>query len=549
MRETPEVAVSRWLVGVAAIVLVIACSNTVNLLLARAVRRRREVGVRLALGAGRSRLVRLLLTESVLLAVMGGAAGLAVAWLTGTLVRGVLLPNVEWTSSPVDARVLGLSAAVALVVGITIGLAPALRASRSDLTASLMAGGRAGGAHGTRLRSALTVAQAALSIVLLVGAGLFVRSLWRVRTLDLGLQPDRVLVVSPRWPAISASDTAARRIARARRADLYVRALDGVRQVTAVEHASLAIGLPFQNSFTQFIRVPGWDSIPALKGGGPFINAVSDDFFETIGSRLVRGRSFTSADREGSEPVAVINETMATTLWPGGDPIGGCVYWAPTRDGLTVCSRVLGVVADARRSALHEDPSMQYFIPFGQERGFGGTVLLVRPRGDPATIVPVIRRELTGLDPSISYVDENLLERSLDSQVRPWRLGASMFGLMGALALVVAAIGLYSVMSYLVAQRTHEIGVRMALGARGGNIVALVLRSSLGMAALGVAIGTGFALWAGRFLEPLLFDTSPRDPVVIGGVGVTLLAVAFLSGLVPAMRARRVNPMEALRGD
>ena len=192
---------------------------------------------------------------------------------------------------------------------------------------------------------------------------------------------------------------------------------------------------------------------------------------------------------------------------------------------------------------------MQYFIPFGQERGFGGTVLLVRPRGDPATIVPVIRRELTGLDPSISYVDENLLERSLDSQVRPWRLGASMFGLMGALALVVAAIGLYSVMSYLVAQRTHEIGVRMALGARGGNIVALVLRSSLGMAALGVAIGTGFALWAGRFLEPLLFDTSPRDPVVIGGVGVTLLAVAFLAGLVPAMRARRVNPMEALRGD
>ncbi|MFI5311600.1 MAG: FtsX-like permease family protein, partial [Gemmatimonadales bacterium] len=497
----------------------------------------------------RARLIQLLLTESVMLAALGGTAGLAIAWVTAQMMRSALLPTIEWTSPPVDARVLAVSALIALSVGVVMGLVPALRASRPDLTASLKAGVREGGAHGTRLRAALTVTQAALSIVLLVGAGLFVRSLWRIHSLDLGIQPDRVLVVDPSWPRIGLLDTAAQRMARARRADVFLRALERVRRMPDVEHASLTVGLPFQNGFQQFLRVTGWDSIPHLKGGEPGVSAVASDYFETVGTRIFRGRTFTPADREGSELVAVVNETMAKTLWPGRDPIGDCLFTAPTAAQLTVCARIVGIVGDVHRRSLREEASMQYYVPFGQQAGFGGTSLLIRARGAPSSVVTAARRALVDLDPSIRYVGTQTLQELVDPQIRPWRLGASVFGLMGVLALVVAAAGLYSVMSYLVAQRTRELGVRIALGAGGGNIVALVLRSSLGMAALGVAIGTGLALWAGRFVAPLLFETSPDDPLVIGGVAAVLLGVAVLASLLPALRAKRVDPIEALRAE
>ena len=294
--------------------------------------------------------------------------------------------------------------------------------------------------------------------------------------------------------------------------------------------------------------MPGWDSIPALKGGGPFVSAVTGDYFETVGTRVLRGRGFTAADRAGSEPVALVSATMAKTLWPGRDPIGDCLFAAGDRKDAT-CARIVGVVADARRFQLREEPAMHYYIPFGQESGIGGTTLLIRPRGSPESFVAAARRALQELDPSITYVSARTLQESVDPQIRPWRLGASMFGLMGVLALVVAAVGLYSVMSYFVAMRTHEIGVRIALGAQAGDIVALVFRNSIGMAALGVAIGVALALWAGQFVAPLLFETSPRDPVVIGGVTATLLAVAVFSSLQPAIRAKRVNPVEALRGE
>jgi len=545
-KESTEVAVSRWLVGVAAVVLLIACSNVVNLLLARSLRRRREVAVRLALGAGRLRLVRLLLTESVMLAALGGAAGLLVALLTGRLMRTVLLSNVEWTSSPVDTRVLALSAGLALAVGILVGLLPAVRSSRPDLTAALKAGVREGGTQGSGLRAALTVAQASLSIVLLVGAGLFVRSLWNVRGLDLGIQPDRVLVVSPRWPSVRKLDQAAQDRENARRNDFYPRALERIRSLPGVDHAALTVGLSFRSSFRQDLRVPGWDSIPHLKGGDPGISAIGSDYLETVGTRLVRGRTFTPADRAGSESVALVNETMARTLWPARDPIGDCLFTGETKKN-AICARIVGVVADARRGSLREDPAMHYYVPFGQERGMGGTELLVRPHGPPEALVPAVRALLQQLDPSITYVDAQSLQASVDPQIRPWRLGASVFGLMGVLALIVAAIGLYSVLSYLVAQRTHELGVRIALGARGGDILGIVLRSSLGMAVLGVATGLALSRAIGRFVAPLLFETSPADPGVLGGVAFVMLAVALLASLVPALKAKRVNPMEALR--
>ena len=550
-RETTEATISRWLMGVAAVVLLIACSNVANLLLARAIKRRREIAVRLALGAGRGRLVRLLLTESMILAGVGACAGLAVAWWTSDLIRKVLIPGVEWPSAPVDLRVLGVSAAVAVAVGLATGLVPALRSSRPDLTASLKAGAREGGGQSSRLRAALTVSQAALSLVLLVGAGLFVRSLMRVRAIDLGFQPARVLVVQVRYPtAARLSDpSAAGEVAR--RQSVYAEAMRRARQLSDVEHASLSVGLPFQSSFGQFLRVPGWDSIPEFKAPGPFLSAVAPDYFETVGARLLEGRTFTAADRGGSEPVVIVSRAMAHTFWPQERHVlGQCLYWSTSKDSLTTCSRIVGVVADAHAWGLKELPALNYYLPFGQERGMGGTALLVRPMpGREADVSRAVRALLLSIDPSISFVHAASLQDAIDPQIRPWRLGAGVFALMGVLALVVAAVGLYSVMSYLVAQRTREIGVRMALGAQARSIVFLVLRNCVSMAATGVAIGLGIALWAGRFLAPLLFDTSPRDGGVLLTGAATLLAVSVLASVIPALRAKRVNPIEALRSD
>ncbi len=548
-KESAEASVSRWLVGVAFVVLLIACSNVVNLLLARAMRRRREVAVRLALGAARRRLIQLLLTESMMLAALGGTAGLAVAWITGQLMRTVLLADVEWTSSPVDGRVLAVSALIALSVGIVVGLVPALRSSRPDLTTALKSGIREGGMQGTRLRAALTVAQAALSIVLLSGAGLFVRSLSNIRALDLGIQPDRMLIVSPRWAAIAIQDSAAQSAESARRERLLVQALERIRQMPRVERATLSIGLPFQSSYSGTIRVSGFDTIPKLKGGYPQISAVGSDYFEAVGTRVLRGRVFSAADRPESEPVAVVSELMGKTLWPGRDPIGECIFTGKGREDLTTCLRIVGVVADVHRSRLKEATGTHYYVPKGQEHGIGGTNLIVRPRVDAASVIPDVRKLLQDMDPTIQYVNEATLQDDVDPQIRPWRLGASVFGLMGILALLVAAVGLYSVMSYLVAQRTHELGVRIALGAQGADIVSLVVRSSVGMAMLGIVIGVGISLAAGRFIEPLLFDASARDVGVLGGVSLAMLGVSVLASALPALRAKGTDPMEALRAE
>jgi predicted permease len=555
-REPSEVAISRWLVGVTLVVLLIACANVANLLLARAVRRRREVAVRIALGAGRGRLIRLLLTESTTLAMAGALAGLVVAWGTAQLMRNVLLPGLEWPNAAVDFRVLGVSIAIASLVGILTGLVPALRASRPDLTAALKAGAREGGGHTARLRGALTIAQAALSIVLLVGAGLFVRSLEKIRAIDLGIQPDRVILMQVRYPTPARPTSrdpvaiAAGNAEVARRTQVMRDAMARARRLASVETSSLSVGLPFYNVFGQQLRVAGWDSIPRLKGGSPNISAVAEGYFTTVGGRLLEGRAFTDADRQGSEPIAIVNKTMASTLWPAKSPLGECVFWGATRDSLNTCSRIVGVVADAHGNSLREDPVMHYYIPFGQEKGFGGTSLLVRPRpGTEAETIGAMRQLLMEIDPTISFVSGGLLQNFVDFQVRPWKLGAAMFSLLGLLALLVAAVGLYSVMSYLVAQRTQEMGVRIALGASAGSIVMLVLRTSGGMALAGIGIGLVTALATGQFIQPLLFETSSRDPVVLGGVAAMLFAIAVLASVVPALRAKRVDPMEALRAE
>ena len=543
--EPGETTVSRWLVGVTLVVLVIACANVINLLLARGVRRRREVTVRIALGVGRWRLVRLLLAESVSLAVAGSVAGLGVAYALGSLVRKVFLPEIEWTAAPVDARVLLLAIGMALLTGVAIGWMPAWRAARTDVATGLKAGVREGGGQQSRLRSGLMVTQAALSVVLLVGAGLFVRSLWNVRAMDLGLEPDRVLAVSIRWPSMGRIILPdARERERMRRSGFYQQALERIRRLPGVDHAALTIGMPFWSSFGVGLRVPGWDSLPRLPGGGPNISAVTAEYFAAMGTSVLRGGSFTPQDHAGSERVAIVSDVMARTLWPGREPLGECLLIEKLP-----CARIVGVVADARRFRLREDPHMHYYVPFGQETGIGGTVLLIRPVGDPETFTNTVRRALLAMDPALGYVEMQSVRQIIDPQVRPWKLGATIFGLAGLLALIVAAVGLYSVQSYLVEQRTQEIGVRRALGARVGSIVRLVLRNSLGMTSLGVTIGAIAALIGGPFLQALLFEASPRDPAIFAAVAASLLVVAALASALPAWRANRVDPMEALRAE
>jgi putative ABC transport system permease protein len=543
--DATEIRVLRWLTGVAALVLVIACANIANLMLARGVRRHREVAIRAALGAGRLRIVRLLLIEAIVLAFAGAAIGLVVAYAVGALARQALFTAVEWTSSPVNPRVLIASAGFAVLTGLLVGVLPAIRSSRATVTDALRTGVREGGGRRSRLRTSLTIVQAALSVLLLVGAGLFVRSLWHVRTLNLGIDPEHVTVIEVFRPSLQrVPEGATRDTERGRRRTFLLETLERVRAVPGVEHAAVAVGMPFGNRFTVRVRVPAPDVVPVMKGGGPGISAVSTDYFATVGTRIVRGRDFTAGDHAGTEPVAIVSELMAATVWPGADAIGKCLLIG---DGTPPCARVVGIAANTYRSRLRESPVMHYYIPAGQEVGFGGAVLIVRGADRAPQLVSDVRRLLMATDSSISYVNAETIQDRIEPQVRPWTLGATVFLLSGLLALVVAGIGIYSVMSYLIADRRREIGVRMALGATAPDIVRLVLRGSLLMAVIGIAIGETTAGLLSRFAEPLLFNTSPRDPFVFASVAAVLLIVAISATLLPAKRARAVNPVEALR--
>jgi predicted permease len=548
-REPMEAAVARWLAAVAGIVLVIACANVVNLVLARTLSRRRDVAVRRALGAGGRHVLRLLLAEGLLLGAAGTAAGLGLAAGAGTAIRSLLLPNVSWTTASVDGRTFLVSSVLALLVGIGVGLGAALIGGRTDVASVLKDAAGGSGRRTGRLRAALTVTQAALAVVLLAAAALFVRSLWNVRTLDMGMDAEGTLVITLRRASVANLPGAEERQQELqRRNDFFLEAMDRLRELPGVRHAAVSKGLPFRWGFVQPLRVDGRDSIPRGSTMGPDINAVTDDYFATLATPLVRGRTFTAADRAGSEPVSIVNAAMARTLWPGRDAIGECLYIGrPTESA--ACASVVGVVADAWRFSLRGEPGLAYYVPFGQESGMlgNGTFLLARLDERAPTPLPAIREALSALDGSVTYVDVRTLQDAIDPQVRSWRLGAAMFGAMGALALLMATFGLYSVVSFLVAERTPELGVRIALGARAVHVLSIVLRGSVGAAAAGVVVGLALTLVAGRWVEPLLFDVSYGDPGILAGVAATMLSVAGLAGLAPAVRATRIDPIRSLR--
>ncbi|HET7583826.1 MAG TPA: ADOP family duplicated permease [Gemmatimonadaceae bacterium] len=538
--------VSMWLAGVSLIVLLIACANVANLLLARALRDQREVGIRLALGVSRRRLLWQVMLESLVLAFVGGLAALAVTVWGGPLVSRLLLPDTPWGDAVSHGRQLAFVAGLALVAGIVSGAIPAIQATRSQVLETLRAGTHSATRRLSWTRAGLTIVQAMLSIVLLTGAGLFVRSLQRVKAVDLGLDPRDVLTVSAVYDRDTKTDAMAQ---------FLDRALRRVATLPGVVAAGADVASPFRMSFATGLRVPGIDSMPRLPGGGPYVDAVSSGFFGAAGLRIVAGRGFRPEDDSpGAPPTAVVNETMARTLWPGASAVGRCLIVSPDQKGVKpdVCTEVIGVVRDARRFRISDEkPAMQYYLALHANTLPGSTAqsLLVRVRGDAPAAVTTVRRAVTELGGPVRYVDVSLLEDRIRPQMRSWTLGAAMFTTFGLLALVVAAIGLYSVLAYGVAERMHELGVRAALGASRRRLVALVLRRGVQLVLAGVIIGVAIALAAAPKIQPLLFDTSPRDPLVLVSVAAVLLLVALLASVVPAWRATRVDPQQALRAE
>jgi predicted permease len=525
--------VATWLVGVSLIVLIIACANVANLLLARAFRRRREIAVRVALGVSRGRLLVQLLTESMVLALLGAAAGLVVAEWGGTILRSAMLPDVEWPSLFADSRMLIFTTLAAMAVGVLTGLAPALLARRTDVSAALKAGAREGTYHRSRTRTTLLVIQGALSLVLLIGTGLFVRSLRNVHALDFGYDAPHVLFVSVEMRGVKIDSMPGIALRR----DLLERA----RSLPGIQDATLTVAVPFWMSWSDDLFTQTKDSIH----GDYLYNTVSPSYFATMGTRIIRGRGFTDADRDGAPRVLIISQSMARKVFPKADALGNCIRVGADS---VPCSTVVGVAEDIVDRNLGDPAGLQYYAPIAQN-GSVGNGLFVRARGDATDMAGTVRRELQRLMPGVSYVTVTPLTKILEPNVRPWRLGATMFALFGGLALLLAAVGLYSVIAYNVTQRSHELGVRIALGAQGRDVLRLVVGSSLRVAIAGTVIGGTIALVAGRFIAPLLYHVSPKDPLIYAMATVTLLGVAVLASLVPARRATRVDPNVALRAD
>ena len=544
--EPPDARVVRWLAVVALFVLAIACSNVINLMLARALDRRREVALRLTLGSSAFAVTRLLAAEALVLVGAGGIGGVALASLGVIAVRRVFFSSIAWPGPLFSMRLLGGAALLTCVVGLIVALAPAIETRRVALAAAIRGGARDGGTRRSRLRDLLVVTQTALTVPLLVGAGLFLQSLRAIHSLDLGVTPDRVLVGEIAWPGLSALPADARDAERARRAAVYT---DLVRKIASrpdIEHASLAVGLPFGYSFGQAVRVPGADSTPVLPGGGPFVSAVTSDYFATAGTSIVRGRAFGQSENANSERVAIVNETAARTLWPNADALDKCVL---VGDKDAVCARVVGVARDAHQASLRESASMQIYLPLGQEKGFGGTALLVRPRGDARRFAPAMTKLLVDAAPEAVYPRTRLLQDEIDPQIRPWRAGAGLFSAFGGIAFVVAMVGLYSVLAYTVAQRLREFAIRIALGAPGADVVRSALASGFGAVAAGLAIGMFIAGAASRLLQPMLFDTPARSPVVYSIVALGVTVVVAIASLRPALRALRADTLLLLRAE
>ena len=517
-------------------ILLIACANLGNLMLARATARQREIGIRMAMGASRGRLVRQLLTESLLLSALGGAAGLLVASWCNDLGAAYLLRGTNGVEFGLDGRVLLFTLGACLLAATLFGLVPALLTSRPELVSTLRQDSLSGAGR-NRLRGLLVVAQVAISLLLLVGAGLFLRSLRAQQAVDPGFDTENLLTFRVR-PAADRYDPAA---ARRFYADLQER----VGRLPGVESVSVAqlVQLGFGNIMRPAVRA---DEDPEAAERYVAYNVVGDGYFSTLGLPLVAGREFDSRDVDGAPLAVVINEQLARTLWPTTDAIGRTLH-LPLGEGHGPGYQVIGVTRDARYHALTEDPKPFFYLPFGQS--YRPMTMLVRSSAevDPMGLLEPIRNELRALDPLLPAYRVRTMQSYLADQLARPRSIAAAISLFGLLALGLAALGLYGVISYGVGRRTREIGVRVALGARAGDILRLVVGQGMLLTLAGIGIGLAGALAATRALPEMPYRVNPADPIVFLSGAVLLGAVALLAAYLPARRAARIDPVTALR--
>src|SRR5215813_1701666 len=522
--------------GSALLVTLIACANLANLLLARMTARRKEIAIRAALGAGRLRLMRQVLVESLLLSLAGGACGLLLAvWGIKLLekIGAKVLPDLSGIE--LDLRVLAFTAGVSLLTGMIFGLAPAMHVSVGNLSGSLKEGGRSSGVAASRrgLRQLLVVSEIALSLVLLVCAGLLIRSFLNLRSVNPGFDPHRTLTMHIALPETK-YPPGQKEVA------FFLDVISRVQRLPAVEHAAITSVLPESGKYAHtWVQVEGRTYRPGEEPM-PDVFRVSTDYFRAMSIPLLNGRFFSDQDDENHPPVALINETMARKLWPGEDPIRKRMGRGNTM--LTV----VGVVGDVYQYGLDSEKTMQLYIPYAVEPQ-GGVTLVLRSSTDPLRLVSAIRSEVRAIDQDQPVYEVGTMEEILADSMARQRFSMMLLAVFAGGALLLAAIGIYGVMSYVVAGRTREIGLRMALGADRRSVLRLIVGQGFTLTFIGLSVGEFVAFAAARLLGSLLYGVSPGDPLTLTAVALLLAMVALLACFVPARRATKIDPLVALR--
>jgi predicted permease len=528
------------MMGIVGLVLLIACVNLANLLLAQGARRQKEISLRAALGADRGRIVRQMLTESMLLAFAGGLVGLAIAYAGRSILWSLRPPFIEQSGIDLslDSHVLFFTMGVAIFTGLIFGLVPAIKASRPDLMDTLKSGGR-GGTMGWRkdpLRSMLVIGEMALALIALVGAGLFLRSIQNAQQINLGFESKDLFSLN--------FDLGALHYDEGRGQQFYRTAIERVQNSPGVTSVSVASNAPIGGGFARTVFPEGRDEASGYRGTLTEVNDITTNYFDTMRIPLVRGRTFSDPDRKDTALVAIANEAMCQQYWPDENPVGKRFHFF----GDPHLREVVGVVANSVIDEVGETPQPNVFLPMTQDYVPAAT-LIVRTTGNPESAVATTRAALQSLDPNLAITNVFTIEQIVNQGLWAARMGAILLALFAALALVLSSVGVYGVLSYSVSQQTREIGLRMALGAQRRDVVRLILGQGLRLTLIGLGLGVVVALALMRVLVSLLFNVRAYDPITYGAVTLLLTAVALLACYLPARRAMRVDPMVALRYD